>query len=51
MIIVSNTLVPPNTAGFVESHIIRATDVDAAGNRTDSAPLTIFIQHEVKPKK
>ena len=51
MIIVSNTLVPPNTAGFVESHIIRATAVDAAGNRADSAPLTIFIQHEVKPKK
>lgn len=51
MIIVSNTIPISNTTGFVESHILKAIAVDAAGNRTESAPVTIFIQHAVKEKK
>jgi penicillin-binding protein 1C len=51
MILVSNTVTIPNASGFVESHIVKAIAVDAAGNRTESAPITIFIQHEVKEKR
>ncbi len=51
MVIVSNTVTLPNTAGFVESHIIKVIAYDAAGNQTESAPITIFIQHDVKQKK
>ncbi len=50
MVIVSNTVTLPNTAGFVESHIIKVIAYDAAGNQTESAPITIFIQHDVKQK-
>ncbi len=48
MIIVSNTVTLPNNPGFVESHIVKVIAVDAAGNRTESAPVTIFIQHALK---
>jgi penicillin-binding protein 1C len=51
MIIVSNTVPVSNTTGFVESHIVKTIAVDAAGNRTESAPVTIFIQHAPKEKK
>jgi membrane carboxypeptidase/penicillin-binding protein PbpC len=51
MVIVSNTVTLPNVAGFVESHIIKAIALDAAGNQTESTPVTIFIQHDVKQKK
>jgi membrane carboxypeptidase/penicillin-binding protein PbpC len=51
LIIVSNTVPVPNSTGFVESHIIKAVAYDAAGNRTESAPVTIFIQHASKDKK
>lgn len=51
MVIVSNTVPVSNTVGFVESHIIKAIAVDAAGNRTESAPVTIFIQRAPKEKK
>jgi penicillin-binding protein 1C len=50
MVIVSNTVTLPNTAGFVESHIIKVIAYDAAGNQTESAPITIIIQHDVKKK-
>ncbi|MBI4786182.1 MAG: transglycosylase domain-containing protein [Chloroflexi bacterium] len=48
LIIVSNTVPVPNSPGFVESHIIKVVAIDAAGNRTEGAPVTIFIQHAVK---
>lgn len=51
MVIVSNTVTLPNTAGFVESHIMKVIAYDAAGNSTESAPITIFIQHDVKQNK
>lgn len=53
MIIISSTVpvTGTNPIGFVESHIIKAVAIDAAGNRTESAPITIFIQHAVKEKK
>jgi hypothetical protein len=51
MVIVSNTVTLPNTAGFVESHIMKVIAYDAAGNSTESVPITIFIQHEVKQNK
>ena len=51
MVIVSNTVTLPNTAGFVESHMIKVIANDAAGNQTESAPVTIFIQHDVKQNK
>ena len=51
MVIVSNTVPITNTAGFVESHIIQVVAVDAAGNRAESAPVTVYIQHALKEKK
>ncbi|MDE3090915.1 MAG: hypothetical protein KGJ80_16180, partial [Chloroflexota bacterium] len=51
MVIVSNTVTIPNSPGFVESHIIKVIAYDAAGNQTESAPITVFIQHDVKQKK
>ena len=48
MIIVSNTVPVANSTGFVESHIVKAVAIDAAGNRTEGAPVTIFIQHASK---
>ncbi len=51
MVIVSNTVTLPNTAGFVESHVLQVIAIDAAGNQTTSAPVTIFVQHDVKQKK
>lgn len=51
LIIVSNTVPVSNSTGFVESHIIKAVAFDAAGNRAESAPVTIFIQHASKDKK
>ncbi len=48
MVILSSTVPIANSPGFVESHIIQATAVDAAGNRADSPPVTIFIQHALK---
>jgi membrane carboxypeptidase/penicillin-binding protein PbpC len=51
MIIVSNTVPAPNNPGFVESHIVKVVAVDAAGNRVESAPITIFIQHALKEQK
>jgi penicillin-binding protein 1C len=51
VVLVSNTVPVPNSPGFVESHIITAVAVDAAGNRAESAPVMIFIQHALKEKK
>ncbi len=51
VVIVSNTVQLPNNPGFVESHTIKAAAVDAAGNRTESGTITIFVQHAVKDKK
>ncbi|MBI5303172.1 MAG: transglycosylase domain-containing protein [Chloroflexi bacterium] len=51
MILISTTTPVTNTAGFVESHIVKAIAYDAAGNATPSDPVTIFIQHDVKQKK
>lgn len=51
MIIISNTRAAPNNPGFVESHIVKVVAVDAAGNRVESAPITIFIQHAIKEQK
>ncbi len=51
MVVVSNTVTLPNTAGFVESHAIKVIAIDAAGNQTESVPITVFIQHDVKQKK
>ncbi len=51
VVIVSNTVPVSNTTGFVESHTVKAVAFDAAGNQTESAPVTIFIQHESKEKK
>ena len=51
MVIVSNTVTLPNNPGFVESHTIKVVAYDAAGNSTESAPVTIFVQHAIKPKK
>ncbi len=50
MVVVSYTASLTNTTapGFVESHIIKAVAVDAAGNRTESAPVNIIVQHQVK---
>ena len=51
MVLVSNTVALPNTAGFVESHVFKVIAIDAAGNQTESAPVTIFVQHDVKQQK
>lgn len=50
MVLVSFTFPLSNTnaPGFIESHIIKVVAVDAAGNRTDSAPVSIIIQHQIK---
>lgn len=48
MVLISNTVNVPGTPGFVESHTIKAVAVDAAGNRTESETLTIFVQRAVK---
>ena len=48
VVIVSNTVTLPNNPGFVESHVIKVVAYDAAGNRTESAPMTIFVQHALK---
>ena len=50
MRIISSTVTVPNTANFVESHVIKVVAIDAAGNQTESAPVTILIQHDVKKK-
>jgi hypothetical protein len=51
VVIVSNTVTLPNNPGFVESHVIKVIAYDAAGNATESTPVTIFIQHALKEKK
>jgi hypothetical protein len=51
VILVSNTVTLPNTPGFVESHVIKVIAIDAAGNRTESTPITIFVQHDDKAKR
>ncbi len=51
MVFVSNTVTLPNTPGFVEKHILQVIAYDAAGNSTESDPVTIFIQHQVKPNQ
>ncbi len=51
VILVSNTVPLPNNPGFVESHVIKVIAIDAAGNRTESNPITIFVQHDVKAKR
>lgn len=51
LVIISNTVPVANSTGFVESHIIKAVAYDAAGNFTESAPVTIFVQHAPKEKK
>ncbi|MEW5720493.1 MAG: hypothetical protein AB1817_17855, partial [Chloroflexota bacterium] len=48
MVLISNTVNVPGAPGFVESHTIKAIAVDAAGNRTESQTITIFVQHAVK---
>lgn len=48
MILISNTVNVPGTPGFVESHLITAVAVDAAGNRAESQTITIFAQRAVK---
>ncbi len=51
VILVSNTVPLPNNPGFVESHVIQVIAIDAAGNRTESNPITIFVQHDLKVKR
>ncbi|MBI5030759.1 MAG: transglycosylase domain-containing protein [Chloroflexi bacterium] len=51
VVIVSNTVKLPNNPGFVESHTIKVIAYDAAGNSTESAPVTIFVQHALKEKR
>jgi len=48
MVLISNTVNVPGVPGFVESHTIKAVAVDAAGNRTTSPVITIFVQRAVK---
>jgi hypothetical protein len=48
LVLISNTVNVPGAPGFVESHIIKAVAVDAAGNRTESPMITIFVQRAVK---
>ena len=48
--IISSTVNLPNTANFVESHVIKVVALDAAGNQTESLPVTILVQHDVKLK-
>jgi penicillin-binding protein 1C len=48
MSILSSTVPVPNAPGFVETHVIRAIAIDAAGNRTESAPVTVSVQHANK---
>ena len=51
VVIVSNTVTLPNTPGFVESHVIKVVGYDAAGNSTETPPITIFAQHALKTSK
>jgi len=51
MVLLSNTVNIPGAPGFIESHLIRAVAIDAAGNRTESQTITIFVQRAVKDKK
>jgi membrane carboxypeptidase/penicillin-binding protein PbpC len=51
VILVSNTVTLPNQPGFVESHVIKVIAIDAAGNRTESNPITIFVQRDIKTKR
>jgi hypothetical protein len=51
MVLLSNTVNIPGAPGFVESHLIQAIAIDAAGNRTESQTITIFVQRAVKDKK
>jgi penicillin-binding protein 1C len=48
VVIISNTVAVPNSPGFTESHTIKVIAFDAAGNRTESQPITIYIQHQLK---
>ncbi|MBI3913290.1 MAG: transglycosylase domain-containing protein [Chloroflexi bacterium] len=48
LIIVSNTVTLPNNPGYAESHVIKVVAMDAAGNRTESAPVNVIVQHELK---
>jgi penicillin-binding protein 1C len=48
VVLISNTVNVPGTPGFVESHTLQAIAVDAAGNRTESQTITIFLQRAVK---
>ncbi len=51
MILISNTVNIPGSPGFVESHLIKVVAIDAAGNRAETPPLTIVVQHALKDKK
>jgi len=51
MVIISNTINIAGAPGFAESHLLKAVAVDAAGNRTESQTITIFVQHALKDKK
>jgi hypothetical protein len=48
VVLVSNTVTVPNSPGFVESHTLKVVAIDAAGNRTESNTITIFVQRAVK---
>lgn len=48
MVLISNTVNTPGAPGFVESHTLMAVAIDAAGNRTESQTITIFVQRAVK---
>ncbi len=48
MVILSSTVPSGKSPGYVESHVITAVAVDAAGNRATSAPVRIYIQHQHK---
>jgi hypothetical protein len=48
VVLVSNTVTLPNNPGFVESHTLKVVAIDAAGNRTESNTITIFVQRAVK---
>ncbi len=34
-----------DSKGYTETHVIKATAFDSAGNKTDSDPIRIFVQH------
>ena len=35
-----------NGGVYLESHIIKAVAYDAAGNRTESQPVRVYVRHE-----